>query len=363
MRVLLLSTSWFDFYTVELAKALSQRHEVFVVVDQYDKVLAEQTVGSSVRIIPVGWYATRRYPLRNLNSVARLARLVRRIKPDIVHVQEHDPRYLFSYPFLRQYPTVFDNHNVIQLSGMENSILDGFKDWLMPRVEGVLVHGEAMRAALVERYDIAAEKVSVLPFGKFSVYGESMQSPSNDKPPNILFFGRIEPYKGLKYLVQAEPLIAEKIGTSFTITIAGAGDLSTIQPNPADNPRYRIVNQRIESPKPFFEAADVIVMPYEEASTSGVTPVAYAYSKPVVVTDVGSLAETVDSGHTGLVVPPRDAPALAEALAGLLSDPARMSEMGRNGRRKIDTGLDWENNIHCVEECYEKAIVMATPHS
>ncbi len=64
----------------------------------------------------------------------------------------------------------------------------------------------------------------------------------------------------------------------------------------------------------------MVALPYTEASQSGVVSTAYGFGKPVVVTDVGSIPEIVDDGVTGLIVPPRDPAALAEAIIRLLKD-------------------------------------------
>jgi alpha-maltose-1-phosphate synthase len=62
---------------------------------------------------------------------------------------------------------------------------------------------------------------------------------------------------------------------------------------------------------------------------------------PCVTTNVGALPELVDDGVTGVLVPPREPAALAEALIGVLSDPARAERMGQAGRRKVVEQLTW----------------------
>ena len=80
-----------------------------------------------------------------------------------------------------------------------------------------------------------------------------------------------------------------------------------------------------------------MVLPYIEASQSGVIPIAYHFGKPVIATEVGGLPDMVDHGRTGYLVPPCDANALAKALILLLQDGELRRQFGENGRRKINT--------------------------
>jgi glycosyltransferase involved in cell wall biosynthesis len=64
----------------------------------------------------------------------------------------------------------------------------------------------------------------------------------------------------------------------------------------------------------YFTAANVVILPYNEATQSGILSIAYGFAKPVVITDVGGLAELVDDGKTGFIVPPHDVPKLAESI-------------------------------------------------
>jgi len=64
---------------------------------------------------------------------------------------------------------------------------------------------------------------------------------------------------------------------------------------------------------------------------------AYSHSKPVVATTVGGLPAVIEHGQTGLLVPPRDEQALADALVQLLQNPAVCRQMGANGQRKVET--------------------------
>ncbi|MCS6966579.1 MAG: glycosyltransferase [Candidatus Kapabacteria bacterium] len=134
--------------------------------------------------------------------------------------------------------------------------------------------------------------------------------------PIVLFFGLVRPYKGVDLLLEALPRVPVPL---FTV-IAGEW---YIDPSPflqrarelGIAERLRVDNRfilRNEAPL-YFCAADVVVQPYRSATQSGVTPLALSYERPVIVTNVGGLAEYVEAGKTGYVVEPTPS-AIADAL-------------------------------------------------
>jgi glycosyltransferase involved in cell wall biosynthesis len=143
----------------------------------------------------------------------------------------------------------------------------------------------------------------------------------------------------LEYLIRAEPLITAEV-PSAKIVIAGQGENFERYRRLIKNPeQFLVLNQYIspEQQTELFRQASLVVLPYVEASQSGVIPVAYTFAKPVVATTVGALPEMVDDGRTGYLVPPRDPEALAVAIVRLLKDRHLRRRVGQNGKRKIDS--------------------------
>ncbi len=138
--------------------------------------------------------------------------------------------------------------------------------------------------------------------------------------PVLLFFGLVRPYKGLSYLLEAMPAVLNALPETYLL-IAGEfwQDKQTYltqmtrlriekQIKVID---YYVLNEDIPL---YFGAADVVVLPYIQASQSGVLPLAYGLERPVIASRIGGLPEVVKEGQTGLLVPPRDAEALAAAI-------------------------------------------------
>jgi glycosyltransferase involved in cell wall biosynthesis len=136
----------------------------------------------------------------------------------------------------------------------------------------------------------------------------------------ILFFGYIRHYKGLMNIIEALPLIRNQVSNAHLLIVGEFYDnpqpyLDTIKRLDLDV-NITIINEYVanEAVHLYFTAANLAVLPYNEATQSGILSIAYGFAKPVVITDVGGLAELVDDGITGFIVPPQNIPKLADAV-------------------------------------------------
>jgi glycosyltransferase involved in cell wall biosynthesis len=101
----------------------------------------------------------------------------------------------------------------------------------------------------------------------------------------------------------------------------------------------------------YFTAARLLVLPYESGWNSGVLASAFGFGKPVVATRVGGFDEVVDDEQTGLLVPPKDPPALAQAIIRLLRDDALYTRMVENVQRAAGE-ISWEVIARMTDERY-----------
>ena len=140
----------------------------------------------------------------------------------------------------------------------------------------------------------------------------------------ILFFGRITPYKGLEYLVEALPKLLTR-SPSYRLIIAGRPDndskdyCQTIQLQISRAGIGDRVLQRIEfvpdtETELYFKAADVLVLPYRQIYQSGVLFLAYSFGLPVIATNVGGLPNEIIEGETGYVCQPESSEHLAMTI-------------------------------------------------
>ena len=217
----------------------------------------------------------------------------------------------------------------------------------------IIVHSPAIAQELQSYYPEAVPKLRIIPHG--TLLDDVPEVPRNfartylGLPPDarvVLFFGVVAPYKGVNCLLQAFSHVAREL-PSARLLLAG-------KPNTATEPYRNLVDELeltevvstrfefvpTEEAAFYFGAADVVVLPYLEASQSGALLTAYRFGRPVIVTATGGLPETVEHGENGLVVPPGDEGSLSEAMIELLSDPTRARRMGDRSKQ---LGLERHN--------------------
>jgi glycosyltransferase involved in cell wall biosynthesis len=209
---------------------------------------------------------------------------------------------------------------------------------------------------LIARELSCSDNISIVPHIQI---GEELGSCAVPEEEHlVLFFGRIWQYKGLEYLIRAEPLISTRV-PDVRILIAGRGENFSRYARMMVNPhRFLVHNEFIseERAAEYFQRASVVVLPYIEASQSGVIPMAYSAGKPVVATTVGGLPEMVEHGRTGYLVAPQDEAQIAEAVIALLLDAPLRRRMGANGKHKIATECSPQAIARKTIDAYGRAV-------
>ncbi|QDV55620.1 glycosyltransferase family 4 protein [Rosistilla oblonga] len=347
----------FEELCVQNVNALAEEHEVLLVMPHPQP--GETQYAISDRVKHFGFDEPRlRQPLRQLSCVAAIRRQIDAFKPDVVHFQQGHMWFNTALRSLKRYPLVATIHDPRHHAGDMSSRKT--PQWVMDygfrKADHVIVHGEALAAQVQQLFGFASDRVHVVAHVAMGQVEGASAVP--EEPHNVLFFGRIWDYKGLEYLIAAEPLIAAEVPDA-KIVIAGRGDdFSRYQKLIGDSPRFEIHNRWISDQQraEFFQRAAIVVLPYTEATQSGVVPVAQMYAKPVVATRVGALAECVLDRQTGLLVPPRDPQALATAIIQLLKDPAQRRALGDAGFDRLQAEASPAVVARQTVAVYEQAI-------
>jgi glycosyltransferase involved in cell wall biosynthesis len=339
--ITLAETGGAQTYVATLLPALAPRFEV-VVAAHGEGPLADAVRAAGVRFVPLRHMRRALRPARDLLGLVELARLIRRERPDIVHVNSSKAGILGRMAaVLAGAPiTVFTVHGWAfkAYSGLASALYRS-ADRLMARATTMTICvTETERAAGLAARTCRADRTIVI---SNAVDVESAPRSRHDgDPPAIVTVGRLAWPKDPVTLVRA---LARVRGHPFSALIVGDGPE---QPGVEAEIRELGLESTVQLRGPrrdvpdLLAGADVFVL----ASRSEGGPIsvleAMAAGLPVVASDVGGVRELVADGTTGLLVPAGDPDALAAALKRLLADPELRRRLGAAGRERAAERFD-----------------------
>lgn len=319
-------------YTSLLYRALSSKHNVEMISYkmQYPKLLfkKEQKDYSDdmFRIDQTEFLIHTANPF----NIIKVGKKIRQKQPDMVIIQWWHPYFAPCYWILekvigKKIKKTFICHNVFP---HERFPLDKFLTrTVLKHGDGFIVHSQSDGKDLLTIKKNADFRYNPHPtYNAFKVGNLTRQQAREQlhiayDAKILLFFGFVREYKGLKYLLQAMADIKDKIADIRLLVVGSFGNdkqnyMNLIKESGISNcvevmDDY-IPNHEVEK---YFAASDLVVLPYESATQSGIVQIAYGFEKPVIVTNVGGLPDVVEDGKTGYVVEPKNGKALAEAIS------------------------------------------------
>jgi len=227
----------------------------------------------------------------------------------------------------------------------------------------VVVHTVASKEELTSAFGRCPDEVEVIHQGPYPGFAARAPQRSREEArallglPRrdriILFFGQIKRVKGLDTLIRSFDKV---LGVYPTARLVVAGpvwkdDHQTYADlikglHLTDKVVTRIEYVPDEEVPIYFQAADVVTLPYRKVYQSAVLFMAHSFARPIVATAVGGLAEVIRDGETGWLVPPDDEDALASALCKVLADPADAQRIGLQGKQWVEQQYSW-SRIAC----------------
>jgi glycosyltransferase involved in cell wall biosynthesis len=289
-------------------------------------------------------------------------------RPKVLHilwnnkVEWFDRTILMLYYKMSGKRVAFTAHNVNQARrDSKDSWLNRTTLRIQYRLcDHIFVHTQKMKSELCRDFGVAEGAVTILPFPVNIAFPETDLTSSEAKrrlgleedERAVLFFGRIVPYKGIEYLLDAFRLLVASNGAKYRLIIAGEPKkgaeeyLHAIEQSVEKNFDKRQVILKMEfipdrEMELYFKAADVLALPYKEIFQSGILYLAYSFGLPVVATDVGSFRDEIAEGNTGFLCQPDDAAELAKAIERYFA-----SELYRNLAVRRAEIRDYVNSTH-----------------
>lgn len=335
--------------TFELARAIARRHDVAERVSISDRCeMRAEIVGVGVPVDEARLPSSpRRLPIEFPRLVAAWIGLLRRVSrdaPNVVMVVMGSPwsdaisRPLGWLVRRRGGHLVRFVHDAVAHPGDPNRSPAWIEREGMRAADRYVVLSEHVGSQLRSQ-GVRDEQIVRSEHGPFSLGAPTANVGRSHEPFRLLFFGRLAEYKGVDLLVEAADAVADR-DVRIDLRIVGDGPLD-VGPIPSN-----VTVDRRWVPEPEMRDtlvwADAVVLPYVEASQSGVAPMATALGLPLIVTPVGGLVEQVEPGVTAVVARRVDASALADAIVELASDDVAYGEMAERclASSGVDTAWD-----------------------
>lgn len=282
-------------------------------------------------------------------------------RPDVIHCHEVPEIYTSKLVQLLRplgIPLALTVHDAIPHSegGSGTSPReDGWRGRMRSSASIVTTHGESCIADFRRASpDFKGEIIS-------SMHGVLMVPPTQGavaepESGRILFFGRMWAYKGLDVFIDAIDLLARR-GVAHEAIVAGRGpEMTRLGARMEAMPTVKTINAYIspEDTGRLFQSATVVALPYKDATQSGVLASAYGNSRPVVASATGGIPDVVKDGVNGLLVPPGDAAALADALERVLTSKSLTATLSDGARQTADGLLNWDRIAEGLLPSYHK---------
>ncbi|MFI9251598.1 glycosyltransferase [Streptomyces sp. NPDC053069] len=309
------------------------------------------------RVLP--WNATRSPGPRLPGEVALLARVLREVRPDVVHAHGAKAGLATRLAVRGRLPTVFQPH------AWSFEAVDGVKAHAAVRWEQfgarwaarVLCVSEAERRT-GEQHGITAQWLMV-PDGvdtrRFRPEGSIARFAAG---PLVVCVGRLCRQKGQDVLLRAWPAVVRQVPDARLVLVGDGPDAGRLR---AAAPASVEFAGPAADAAPWYRAADVVVLPSRREGRALVPLEAMACGRPVLVTDVDGLRESLPPGHLPhCLVPPEDSDALARALAALLRRTPLRAALGAQGRAHVVAAHDVQQTRDAVSEVYRELLGIGT---
>lgn len=336
-----------------LARALAARGHEITLVCRPNSWSSIQPVDRGMTLI---CNDLRRWPFDDLHAIARL---VAREDIDVIHT--HQSRAHFFGILLRwmsQVPCVATAHS------RHLQPFWRFNDYVIANSQATYRFQRTWNLVRTDRMEVVNYLVNLDGFAKASA-GDRQRLRGTwglteyERVAGIV--GDVIPRKGHLHVVRAWPHIVQRLPSARLVIIGEEKDRAYAQLLREESVRLGVdkyiiwAGYRTDIPG-VMQAIDICVSAALEEALGLTVPEAMAACRPVVATNVGGIPENIADGQTGLLVPPADPKALAEAVIRLLSDEQWRHECGQRACKHVREKYNWQRQLDQVESVYERTI-------
>lgn len=341
----------------------SRYHVLFATLRPTSRDFRAALEREHVEALSVGARSRAEYPV----ALARLVRMLRRLRIDILHTHLFDPSVVgLAAGVLARVPVrVMTRHHSdyhTRIAKRWHVRLDQLCTRLSHRVIAISEH---TRRVMLDEERAPDDKIVVIPNG-IDLARVAPPAPEDlaavraelaaDDALVVSVVARLHPEKGQEHLFRAMPRVIDATAGRVVLLVAGTGSFRAqyeAEVRRLGVERHvRFLGFRHDVAR-IFAISDVVVLPSVAEGFGLVLAEAMALQRPIVATRVGGIPEVVEDGVTGLLVPPARPDALADAIVGLLKDPGRRVSLGHAGRRRVEVDFRFDVMMRRYEAVYE----------
>ena len=370
MRILQTPVRFYPFvggvenYVYNLSKEFVKLdHEVTVVCANEPKVKPEEMM-EGIKVKRLNYIGK----IANTNITLKLP--LELVKEDFELVHTHIPTpwsadWGVIVAMIKRKPLVLTYHNDITGSGIASSIAKCYNrtslKLVLKRANRIIITqpGYLESSPYLKKYK---HKIEVIPNGVD--VGKFKPIKVDKSANNLLFFlsllDEFHRYKGLNYLLSALKIVKKEIH-DVKLIIGGEGELMNEYQHMANSVGLNgdvefhgfIPDENIVE---YYNKCNAFVLPSTSTTQEGFGIVlleALACGTPVISTEIVGVAEDVKKNNAGIIVPPKDSKALADAIIYILKNEDLAKKMGENGRRLVEERYTWKGVAERTEDVYE----------
>ncbi|MET9829187.1 glycosyltransferase [Streptomyces sp. NPDC006385] len=303
----------------------------------------------------IRWDATRSPGPRLPREMWQLSRLVRKVRPDLVHAHSAKAGLAARLAVHGRLPTVFQPHawSFEAADGLVARLALGWERFGVRWTARVVCVSEAERRTGERRGITAAWRVvpNGVDTGRFRPEGDGARSGD---APLVVCVGRLCRQKGQDVLLAAWPEVVRRVPGARLVLVGDGPDAERLRRGAPASVEFA---GAAADAAPWYRAADVVVLPSRWEGMALAPLEAMACARPVVVTEVDGARESLPPGHApSCLVPPEDPAALARALTALLRDEPLRAALGVRGRAHVLVAHDLRHVTDAVTDLYRELL-------
>jgi len=343
------------------AELRKRGHEVHILTSKYAENSIGQGEGENVIRVGLGI----RIPVNKSFSSINISPLVIKEVRNVLERENYDIVHIHGSlaPTLPLVTLQYSNAiNFITFHSAHDDSLgyEIFRPLLLRRfkkLKGLIAVSEVARDSVIKYFP---GNYRIIPNGvdpvRFSPDVEPFPDLVEEGWINLLFVGRLEPRKGLRYLLKAMPKIVKEFPKT-RLLIVGSGPLKKwYQKFIKDEIKDRIYFVGVSPPEKlprYYASSHIFISPATQGESFGIVLLeAMATGIPIIASDIPGYRQVMEDGKEGFFVPPENPEEIANATIQLLENNELRKEMGRKGREKVLMCYSWEKISQMVEDYY-----------